>query len=69
MSGEASSRCGWDVVHSSPALNPDAAPLVRVCNTEMRFYLPREPYAGLDDEAFLALCEAKLNAQKPGPHQ
>ena len=69
MGQERTFRCGWRVVHSSPALNPDAAPLVLVSNAEMRFYLPQDLYEDLDDGAFLALCETERNVQKRGPQK
>lgn len=52
--GEATFRSGWRIERSAGDGN-----LVLVGDGEIRFYLTRDLYDDLDDEAFLTLCDAK----------
>lgn len=54
MNTDPFTRFGWHIARS----NADGD-LIRISDGETRFYLPRDLYEYLDDEAFLALCEVK----------
>lgn len=67
MNDAVSSRCGWNVHHGSSVRSQEGLGLVRVSNSGIRFYLPLDLYGDLDDAAFLALCDAKRDAQQRRP--
>jgi len=61
---ESTMRCGWRVERGSRVLDEGTADLVRISDGKIRFYLAADLYESLDDEAFVALCQQRLETAR-----